>query len=147
MNVHSVSGRLSTGPERQASLCESIEDVHQLGQPFRSLGLALLDALRNALLDVKFEHREADAVHRRFSRRELLEDFQAQARFLHHAPDAPDLPLDTIQTGDDGLLLCGVEHAQLYRCAGCVSSRPAPIFADAGIFRVAAGGRRAALER
>ena len=37
------------------------------------------------------EHGKADAVERGFRRGELLEDLDAEARLLNHAPDAADL--------------------------------------------------------
>jgi hypothetical protein len=48
-----------------------------------------------------FEDGEADAVERGLGGRELLEDFDAQARFLHHAPDAADLSFDPVQSCDE----------------------------------------------
>ncbi len=45
---------------------------------------------------MELEHCEADAIERRLGGGELLEDFDAQARFLHHAPDAARLPLDAV---------------------------------------------------
>ena len=59
---------------------------------------------------MKAEDREADAIERRFGRGQLLEDFDAEARLLNHSPDPADLPLDAIETRDDSLLLCLVQH-------------------------------------
>ena len=64
----------------------------------------------HALLDVRLHHREADAVERRLSRGELLKNFDAQARLLHHPPDPADLAFDPVQAGDECLLLGCIQH-------------------------------------
>ena len=97
---------------------EPVEDVDELVQAFRALGLSLIDAVRYAFLDMEAEHGEADAVHRRLGRRELLQDFHTQPRFLHHPPDAANLSLDAVQARDEGLLLGGIEHANTIRQPG-----------------------------
>lgn len=61
--------------------------------------------------DMELEDGEADSVEGRLGCRKLLEDFDAKPRFLDHPADAPDLTFDSIETGDNGLLLCFVEHA------------------------------------
>src|SRR5690606_2552522 len=92
------------------SLGEAIEDVDQLGQALLPLDLSFIDPFRDALLDVTAQHGQADPVERRLSCRELLEDLDAQPRFLDHSPDAAHLPLDTVQARNEGLLLGGIQH-------------------------------------
>ena len=94
-------------------LGEAIEDVDQLGEALSALGIALADPVGHAAFDVEFENDETDAVQRRLCRGELLEDFDAEPRFLDHAPDAADLSFDPVQPRDDSLLLCFVQHASL----------------------------------
>jgi hypothetical protein len=91
-------------------LREPIEDVYKLREAFGPFRFAFRDAIRHALLDVETEDGKADAVEGGFRRGELLEDLDAQPRFLHHSTDAADLPLDSVQTGDDSLLLRLVQH-------------------------------------
>src|SRR5262249_4291301 len=90
---------------------EAVEDVHQLAQPLRPFGIALGDPFRHAPFDVELEDDEADAIQRRFSGGELLEDFDTEARVLAHATVPAHLSIDPIQPGDDGLLLLLVQHA------------------------------------
>src|SRR5262245_9644107 len=89
---------------------EAVENVHEFGQALGAIGIALRDAFGDTLFDVETENGEADAVERRFRGRELLEDLDAQARFLHHAADAAHLAFDPVQARDDGLLLGFVQH-------------------------------------
>ena len=92
------------------SLGEAIEDIDQLGQALLPLDFPLLDAFGDALLDMTTQHRQADPVERRLGCRELLEDLDAEPRFLDHSPDAAHLPLDTVQARNQGLLLGGIQH-------------------------------------
>ena len=91
-------------------LRESIENVHELGQPLFACGSASLDRFGDTPFDVEFEDGEADPVESSLGGGELLEDFDAEARLLDHAADAAHLALDAIQTGNDRLLLTFVEH-------------------------------------
>jgi hypothetical protein len=56
------------------------------------------------------EHAQTDPIQRSFSSRKLLENLDAEPRLLHHAPNAPNLTLDTIETRDERLLLCIIQH-------------------------------------
>lgn len=89
---------------RRLLLGETVEDIDQLPKLLRPLGLPLLDALGNAGFDVEFQDGEADAVEGRLGGGELLEDVDAEPGFLHHPPDAPNLPLDPIEPGHQRLL-------------------------------------------
>ena len=82
-------------------LREAIEDVDELGQPPALLRLALGDPVGHARLDVMLEHGEADAVEGGLGGGKLLQDVDADARLLHHATDAADLPFDAIEAGDE----------------------------------------------
>ena len=73
---------------------------------------------------MKAEDGEADAVEGGFGGGQLLQDFHAQARFLDHPANAADLSLDAVQTGDDSLLLCLVEHDVL--SMGCAAPDTIP---------------------
>ena len=59
------------------------------------------------------EHGEADAVERGLGGGKLLQDVQTDARLLHHATDAADLPFDAVEAGDEALLLRVVQHGSL----------------------------------
>src|SRR4029079_18858415 len=73
---------------------EAVEDVDELREALRGLGLSAHDAVRYALLDVIAKHRQADAVQGGFSGRELLQQLHADPRLLHHPPDAAHLSLN-----------------------------------------------------
>ena len=90
--------------------CESIEDVHQFGEPTSLLGFPLTDAVGHTSLDVEPEHRQADPVERGLGSGELLEELDTQTRLLHHPADASNLTLDTVQPRHDRLLVRLVEH-------------------------------------
>jgi 3-oxoadipate enol-lactonase len=75
-----------------------------------TLFVAASDAFGHAGLDVILEDREADAVERGLGRRQLLEQFDARTRLLHHSANASDLALDPIQPRDKGLLLSLLQH-------------------------------------
>ena len=95
-------------------LCEPVEDIDELVEPLRAFRLTLRDALRHALLYMTAYDREADAIERRLGRRQLLKYFDAQPWLFDHAPNATDLPFDTVQAGDQRVLLRGVQHTPLY---------------------------------
>jgi hypothetical protein len=99
---------------------ESIEDIDELGEPFGAFGIAFGHALRDALLDMKAEDREADPVQGGFRGGELLEDVDTEAGFLHHPPDTPDLALNPVEARHESLLLRVVQHAVLLWLAGRV---------------------------
>lgn len=103
--VH-IDATLSRGLAR-----ETVEDVDQLGEPSGPLRLPLIDALRHALLDVKPDNGQADAIHGRLGGGELLEDVDAEPRLLDHPADPADLAFDAVESNDERLLLLGVEHA------------------------------------
>ena len=92
-------------PAREALLREPVEDIDQLRQALRALGFPLLEAVGHALFDVELQDGEADAIQRRFGGRELLQDFDAQARLLDHPPDTAHLSFDPVQTRNQRLLL------------------------------------------
>ena len=91
-------------------LGEAVEDVDELGEALRAIGIAFVDPVRDALLDVELEHDQADPIQRRLGRGELLEDLDAQPGLLDHPPDPSHLTLDAVQPCDDSLLLRLVEH-------------------------------------
>jgi len=92
---------------------ESVEDIHELGEPPAALGLALGNPVGHARFDVKPENREADAIERRFRGGELLQNLDAETRLLHHPADAAHLTFDAIEPCDESLLLRFVEHRVL----------------------------------
>ena len=88
-----------------ASLREAVEDIDELSEAPGAFLFTLLDALGHALFDVELQHGEADPVQCGFGGRELLQDFDAQARLLDHPPDPSHLPFDAVQARDESLLL------------------------------------------
>ena len=93
---------------------KSIEDIDEFRKPEAPLGVSLGDPFGDAGFDMEAEDREADAVERRFSRGELLQNLDAQAWLLHHPPDAAHLAFDAIETCDDSLLLRFVQHVMFF---------------------------------
>ena len=94
------------------------------------------------------EDREADPVQGGFGRRELLEDFDAEARLLHHATDATHLPFDAVESCDDSLLLCLVQHGSfVWRKPGTLytSVNIAAVISASGVTR--RFGERLAVDR
>ena len=89
---------------------EAVEDVHQLLETDATVVDAEGHGLRDARFHVIAENRQADSVESGFSSRQLLEDFHAEARFLHHPPDSAHLSFNAIQTGDQELLLSCIQH-------------------------------------
>jgi len=74
----------------------------------RSLG----DAVRNALFDVEFEDDMADAPDRRFRRRQLLQNRDAETRLLDHLANAAELPFDALQPREDVALMLDVQRGR-----------------------------------
>ena len=113
-----TAGRLLQNGRRRTVTCyvpwvlfgEAIEDIHELRQPLRFFGFTLPDTFRDASLDVVLENGETDPVQRRFCSRELLKNVDAEPRLLHHAPDAANLSFDPVQSRDEALLLCLIQH-------------------------------------
>jgi len=95
-------------------LCEPVEDIDELVEPLRAFRFTLRDALRHALLYMTAYDGEADAIERRLGGRQLLEYFDTQPGLFDHAPNAADLAFDTVQAGDQRLLLRWVQHTALY---------------------------------
>jgi len=89
---------------------EAVENVDEFLHPGAALFRAILDALRDTALDVVAQDGQADAIQRGLSGRQLLQDFNAEARFLHHALDAAHLPLNSIEPRDQKLLLSNIQH-------------------------------------
>ncbi len=96
-------------------LREPIKNVNELRESLARFVFSELHAGRHARVDVVLEDGQADSVESGFGRRQLLKNFNAQARFLHHAPDASDLPLDSVQSGDERLLLRCIKHGSQLR--------------------------------
>ncbi len=92
------------------SPAKTVENIDELLQPFGTLRLSLLDAFRHASFYMAAEHGQADPVQSGFGGRELLEDFDAQARLLDHPSNAADLSFYAVQACDKSLLLRGVQH-------------------------------------
>ena len=92
---------------------EAIEDVDQLGQTLAALLFALGDASRHTILHVMSEDTQADPVERGFGSRQLLKDFDAEPRLLHHSADPADLPLYPVEPGYETLLLRFIQHDSL----------------------------------
>ena len=84
---------------------EAVENIDELSEALRPFRFTLLDPLGDALLDMEFEHGQADTVQRGFGRGELLQDLDTQPRFLDHAADPAHLPLDAVQARHQRLLL------------------------------------------
>jgi hypothetical protein len=73
---------------------------------------ALGDAVRNALLDVKFEDDMADAPNRRFRRRQLLQNRDTETGLLDHLANAAELPFDALQPREDVALMLDVQRGR-----------------------------------
>jgi len=84
---------------------EAIENIDELREALGPFRLPLLDPFGDALLNMEFEHGETDAIQRGFRCGQLLQDLDAQPRFLDHAADAAYLPLDAVQACHQRLLL------------------------------------------
>lgn len=94
--------------------CESVENIDELVQALGSFGFPGVDPFRHALFYVTAEHGQADPVERRLGGRKLLENFNAEPRLFDHAADSANLSFYTVQAGDEGLLLGGVQHTGVY---------------------------------
>ena len=95
---------------RRGSATEAVEDIDKLFQPPVALVITLLEPFGHALFNVAPKDGEADPVEGRFGGCQLLEDFNAQTRFLDHPANAPNLAFYAVQTRDQRLLLRGVQH-------------------------------------
>lgn len=73
---------------------------------------ALGDAVRNALLDVKFEDDMADAPNRCFRRRQLLQNRDTETGLLDHLANAAELPFDALQPREDVTLMLDVQRGR-----------------------------------
>ena len=73
---------------------------------------ALGDAVRNALLDVKFEDDMADAPNRCFRRRQLLQNRDTETGLLDHLANAAELPFDALQPREDVALMFDVQRGR-----------------------------------
>jgi hypothetical protein len=96
---------------------ETIDDVDQLGEAFCVFVRTLRDAVRDTLFDVKLEDDMADAPDRRFCRRKLLQNGDAETRLLDHLPDASELSLDALQSREDVALMLDVQRGRRARRA------------------------------
>ena len=104
------SSRRNCKPNTKVLSSETVEDVHQFGEPLCTVRIPFGYPLGDALFDVEAEDRETDAIERGLVGRELLENFDAEARFLHHPSNAADLTFDAVETRDDRLLLGLVQN-------------------------------------
>ena len=105
------------------SLSKTVEDVDEFVQLFAPFRLALADAIPDAVVDVIAKDCQADAIKRGLGSRQLLEDFDAQAGFLHHPPDSPDLSLDSVQSCHERLLLSWSTHGAITGPSRCICER------------------------
>src|SRR5437016_2582475 len=131
MNAPAVHQEIFRGPERSAPLRreaapawsgadplgprlagESIDDVDELGEAFGVFVGPLRDAVRHTLFDVKFEDDMADAPDRRFRRRQLLQNGDAETGFLDHLANAAELPFDALQPREDVALMLDVQRGR-----------------------------------
>jgi hypothetical protein len=62
----------------------------------------------------------ADAPDRRFCRRKLLQNGDAETRLLDHLPDAAELPLDALQSREDVALMLDVQRGRARPARGRV---------------------------
>jgi hypothetical protein len=108
--VHLGVAKTGKTPGVGSLTCEPVEDVDELRQALRGLGLALNDAVWDAPFDVIPEDGQADAVQRRFGGRQLLEQLDANAWFLDHPANAANLSFDPVQACHETLLLRFVQH-------------------------------------
>ena len=91
---------------------EAIDDVDQFGEAFSVFVRTLSHAVRDTLFDVKLEDNMADAPDRRFCRRKLLQNGDAETRLLDHLPDAAELSLDALQSREDVTLMLDVQRGR-----------------------------------
>src|SRR4030095_3905681 len=84
---------------------KTVDDVAQLGETFCAFVRTLRHAVRDTLFDVKLEDDMADAPDRRFCRRKLLQNGDAETRLLDHLPNAAELSLDALQSREDVALM------------------------------------------
>jgi len=88
-------------------LGETVENIDQFAQLFSLFDFTLRHSVGDAVVDVVSEDGKANPVQSRLGGSQLLQNVDAQARFLDHAPNAPDLTLDTIEARNKRLLLSG----------------------------------------
>jgi len=99
---------------------ETIDDVDQLGEALSVFVRTLSDAVRHTFFDVKLEDDMADAPDRRFCRRKLLQNGDAETRLLDHFPDASELSLDALQSREDVTLMLDVQRGRALPARGWV---------------------------
>ena len=99
---------------------ETIDDVDQLGEALSVFVRTLSDAVRHTFFDVKLEDDMADAPDRRFCRRKLLQNGDAETRLLDHLPDASELSLDALQSREDVALMLDVQRGRARPARGWV---------------------------
>src|SRR4030095_6852578 len=78
------------------------------------------DAVRDTLFDVKLEDDMTDTPDRRFRRRKLLQNGDAETRLLDHLPNAAELSLDALQSREDVALMLDVQRGRARRARGSV---------------------------
>ena len=99
---------------------ETIDDVDQLGEALSVFVRTLSDAVRHTFFDVKLEDDMADAPDRRFCRRKLLQNGDAETRLLDHLPNAAELSLDALQSREDVALMLDVQRGRARPARGWV---------------------------
>ena len=109
------SDQTGVSPVCPALFGEAIEDVDELGELLASLDVPFDQAFGDTVVDVILEDGEADSIERRLGRRQLLEDFDAEAWLLHHATDPANLTFDPIQSRDERLLFGCAQHVFSFR--------------------------------
>ena len=93
-------------------LGETVENIDELVQAARAFSFPLLDPLGHASFNVAPQDGKTDPVECGFRRGELLKDLDTQARLFDHPPNAAHLTFDTVQSGDERLLLGRVQHVE-----------------------------------
>ena len=87
---------------------------HQLGQQLEQLVQLLVlpgpQVIRHAGADVLAQKLAGEAVQRRVGRCHLHQNVGTVDVFLHHAPDASDLPLNAAQAVEQGFVLLRRAH-------------------------------------
>ena len=107
--------------EREGGLTrKTVDDVDQLGEALSVFVGTLGDAVRHTLFDVKLEDDMADAPDRRFCRRKLLQNGDAETRLLDHLPDAAKLSLDALQSRQNVTLMLDVQRGRARPARGWV---------------------------
>ena len=91
---------------------EAVDDVDQFGETLGVFVRTLSHAVRNTLFDVKLEDDMTDASDRRFRRRKLLQNGDAETRLLNHLSDAAELSLDALESREDVALMLDVQRGR-----------------------------------